>query len=668
MSFQVGELFARLSLESTAFDDGIKKGESGLTKMGGMFAKIGIGAGIAMGTAGLAVAGLATTLTDDLTKSLNGVQASTGVADDMMGDMRTTMLDIYNDNFGENFEEIGASMTTISQQTGLAGEQLKKVTEGALAVKDTFGMEVAESVRGANQLMKQFGLDGEASYNLIAQGAQWGLDANGDLIDTLNEYSGTFAAQGFSAEEMFNMLSNGAAAGVRDTDLLADAIKEFGIRSKDGSKASGEGFAALGLDAAKMTAAFAQGGAVGKAAFEKTTQALVAMKDPVAQNAAGVALFGTQFEDLGIKGITALVNMNGEISQSVNALGKINEVKYNSFSEGMEGIKRNLQTGLLIPLGEQILPKLNEFANWIRANMPEIKAGIGAAMEKAVIVFKAVSDFISIQLVPRFKEIVSVVGEIAQKYFPAMGDSSGGLGAALGTLVKLGLDVLTVALKFVRDNSGLVKFAIEALIVAMISWKAYTIATTIATNAMTFAVNAQKAATVVSTAMTWLWNAALLANPVGLVVLAIVGLIGILITVTGKWDAVTNAVKKAWEWLKSWNNTAVKDKSTTVTTWHTDRNTSGEGPNQRIGGNAKGTDNWRGGLTWVGEEGPELVNLPKGAQVIPNDKAMGGGQSTVNLTVEVAQLHVREEADINRVSQQLYDLQSRKLRGQGVRA
>lgn len=46
-----------------------------------------------------------------------------------------------------------------------------------------------------------------------------------------------------------------------------------------------------------------------------------------------------------------------------------------------------------------------------------------------------------------------------------------------------------------------------------------------------------------------------------------------------------------------------------------------------IGANAMGTDNWRGGLSWVGEKGPELVNLPMGAQVIPNNKigSVGGG-------------------------------------------
>ena len=41
-----------------------------------------------------------------------------------------------------------------------------------------------------------------------------------------------------------------------------------------------------------------------------------------------------------------------------------------------------------------------------------------------------------------------------------------------------------------------------------------------------------------------------------------------------------------------------------------------------IGANANGTDNWRGGLSWVGERGPELVNLPKGSQVFDAQKSV----------------------------------------------
>lgn len=43
----------------------------------------------------------------------------------------------------------------------------------------------------------------------------------------------------------------------------------------------------------------------------------------------------------------------------------------------------------------------------------------------------------------------------------------------------------------------------------------------------------------------------------------------------------------------------------------------------RVGLFAKGTNSAPGGLAIVGEEGPELVNLPRGAQVIPNDITRG---------------------------------------------
>lgn len=39
------------------------------------------------------------------------------------------------------------------------------------------------------------------------------------------------------------------------------------------------------------------------------------------------------------------------------------------------------------------------------------------------------------------------------------------------------------------------------------------------------------------------------------------------------------------------------------------------------GQNASGTDNWKGGWTWVGEKGPELLNLPKGSQILSNTES-----------------------------------------------
>lgn len=76
----------------------------------------------------------------------------------------------------------------------------------------------------------------------------------------------------------------------------------------------------------------------------------------------------------------------------------------------------------------------------------------------------------------------------------------------------------------------------------------------------------------------------------------------------------------------------------------------------KIGGNATGTNYWRGGLTIVNERGGELMNLPSGTQIIPHDvsmraadsygaalasassapvPAMAGGAPTFNLSINV---------------------------------
>lgn len=46
-----------------------------------------------------------------------------------------------------------------------------------------------------------------------------------------------------------------------------------------------------------------------------------------------------------------------------------------------------------------------------------------------------------------------------------------------------------------------------------------------------------------------------------------------------------------------------------------------QGP-QKPGGNAEGTDFWRGGLTWVGERGPELLDLPTGSSITNHQQSM----------------------------------------------
>ena len=69
--------------------------------------------------------------------------------------------------------------------------------------------------------------------------------------------------------------------------------------------------------------------------------------------------------------------------------------------------------------------------------------------------------------------------------------------------------------------------------------------------------------------------------------------------------------------------------------------------------NARGTSNWRGGPTWVGEEGPEIVNVPRGAEIVPHRASMamaGGGATNVYVTVNAG-----VGTDGRRVGEQIVD-------------
>ena len=66
-------------------------------------------------------------------------------------------------------------------------------------------------------------------------------------------------------------------------------------------------------------------------------------------------------------------------------------------------------------------------------------------------------------------------------------------------------------------------------------------------------------------------------------------------------------------------------------------------------GYASGTDFHPGGLAIVGEKGPELVNIPRGSQVIPNaELPMMGGE--IHQTVNVYVDHVESLRDIERIA------------------
>jgi len=357
----------------------------------------------AMGAGFVAAATYATKFETDCDKALNTVITQTGAADTEIEGLEETLLSIYKDNFGEDINDIALAMSAVKQQTGQTGKELKNTTENAILMRDTFDIDVNESIRGVNAMMKQFGISSEEAYNLLAQGAQKGLNQNGDLADQLAEYSVYYADMGLSAEEAFNMIANGAKNGTFQIDYLNDAVKEFGIRAKDGT--SDEAFKQLGLDVDDLKTKFAQGGEGAKEAFKTVNEALFSCDDEVQRNLLGVAMYGTKWEDLGEDAIRALVDTQGEISATNDALGTINENKYNDLGNQIEELGRNLKTDLVKPIGEELKPVISDVIKEVKGKIPEVKTLVLAVVSK-------VKDFISF-MSRNGTQIISIIAGIA---------------------------------------------------------------------------------------------------------------------------------------------------------------------------------------------------------------------------------------------------------------
>ncbi|MFT2014587.1 phage tail tape measure protein [Streptomyces sp. 796.1] len=348
----------RRQLIGPAGDAGADAGEAA---GGGLRDKLKIGAAAAGVAAGaLLVAGLSKAIDQaNVTSKLQAQLGATGKDASRYGRIAG---ELYSKGITEDIQQ-GADTIRAVVNAGLVppdatNKQLKSISAQMADVANTFGTDMSMQTQAVSALLKnKLAPDASSALDVITVGMQkLGPNAE-DLLETFQEYPVQLRKLGIDSKMALGLFQQGLQGGARDTDIIADAFKEFSIRAVDMSQGSQDAYKALGLNAEQMSLQIAKGGKGATAGLQTVLDKLRAIKDPVKREAAAVGLFGTQAEDLG----AALFKLDPgkarrgfqDVAGSAEKLGK---TLHSGPSHEIEVFKRSLEQGFVNLLGGQVLP------------------------------------------------------------------------------------------------------------------------------------------------------------------------------------------------------------------------------------------------------------------------------------------------------------------------
>lgn len=322
----------------------------------------------------------ATTAILDMESAERQLQSSTGATTAEMKKYKSAMSDLYSDNFGDNISDVADSMALVKRYTGeIDADNLKKVTENGIAMRDVFDMDLSETIRGVDALVDNMGVTSEKAFDLMAKGAQNGLDKSGELADNLTEYSQLWAQAGFSAEEMFTILQNGLDSGAYNLDKVNDFVKEFTISLADGRIE--DSLMSFSAETRNLYEEWKIGKVTAKDVFKSVINDLANAENQQEALTTASNTWSALGEDNAMSVITSLNNLNDTYENVQGTMEDIKKIKYDDLGARFETLGRKFQTKVATPIAEKALPKMEKGLDAVIDNMDTLLplvTGLGA--------------------------------------------------------------------------------------------------------------------------------------------------------------------------------------------------------------------------------------------------------------------------------------------------
>lgn len=475
---------------------------------------------------------------------------------------------VYAKGYGESVGDVNDALKSLAQN-GVASikaprRELTGLTKSALNLAETFDADVSGSTRAAGQLIRTgLAKNGREAFDLITTGFQSGADKGEDFLDTLNEYSSQFKKIGLTGKQALGIIRQGIQGGARDSDQIADALKEFSLRAVDGSKTTTAAFKTLGIDAGKFTTQFSKGGKSGQRALDLVFDKLRTLKGADWQNTVA-ALFGGPGEDLG-KAINKI-----DVSKATSEIGKVDgaakrmgDSLHDNAASRIEQFKRSAETGLTNFIGGKLLPAFEQIApvvstalgpiaslfGWIAADPTRLQATTAAVIGIAggIAAFKvagAVAGGVrtlwgGLRTAGTFARTAGTnlrFAAFAARYYAVTGAASAKQAVITGVTwtaaaIRSGAGWAAARARAAAAFAGMALSATVNAARTAVAWVGAQTRSAIATGRATLAMVAQRTAMVGAAIATramaagqWILNAAMRANPIGLIITGLVAL------------------------------------------------------------------------------------------------------------------------------------------------
>lgn len=563
---------------------------SGISAISSKLKALAVTVAIPVTVAATAVIGGAVTEGAALEQSIGGVET---LFKDNAGAVKA--------NADAAFRTVGLSANEYMEQvTSFSASLLNSMAGDTAAAADVADMAMIDMADNANK----FGTDMESIQNAYQGFAK----QNYTMLDNLKlGYGGT-------KEEMQRLLKDAQSlTGVKyDIDNLADvynaihAIQEnlgvAGTTAKEASETFSGSFAAMKSAAKNVLGNMAIGGDVTGSMEQLLDSAstflfdnAVPMIGRVVSSLPGVVKTGIKKAVPKIKtlGKDVVVGLKDGLKATFPSVAPVIENGFNAaiaaVPEFISGIKEAVSVvGTLAAGFAPVLPLLVSFGSGMSTTIKQV---VSACIPALTSIISTVQT-----MLPVIQTVVSTIGNIIAQAAPVIAGLVSGIGTVVSTLApvfstifsEIGEKVGSV-ISFVSERMGFIQEVIGTV------------------------------APLIGDIISMAWG--VISPVIDIVISAFEILFGVVQKV---FPGIQSIIETVWGVVKPLVE-GIGSVIGEIAGWFgsvADAITGSGSDSGSVGKNAEGDNNWKGGLTWVGEKGAELVDLPKGTRILPHKESV----------------------------------------------